>query len=166
VVSAVVFGAFDLRFVDPDEFDLEFPRHRRLAHSKRSSFKMTALSYLVDDEIDIQIKAALQEEKIGEAPLPLMTVEMPGYFAFICWVRLVRDHAVASLVFKPGGMPCSDRAVADFAHRSGCQATERRQIARTEILAEKNAAVTKQAKKVSLTRSSSLNRDILTQPGP
>ena len=58
VVSAVVFGAFDLRFVDPDEFDLEFPRHRRLAHSKRSSFKMTALSYLVDDEIDIQIKAA------------------------------------------------------------------------------------------------------------
>jgi len=33
------------------------------AHLKRSSFNMTALSFLVDDEIDIQIKAALQEKK-------------------------------------------------------------------------------------------------------
>ena len=30
---------------------------------KRSDFNMTALSYLVDDEIDIQITAALQEKR-------------------------------------------------------------------------------------------------------
>ncbi len=32
-------------------------------HLKRSSFNMTALSYLIDDEIEIQVKAALQEKK-------------------------------------------------------------------------------------------------------
>ena len=32
-------------------------------HLKRSEFNMTSLSYLVNDEIDIEISAALQEKK-------------------------------------------------------------------------------------------------------